>query len=140
MNKANKMTMKTYGHNERGNISDAYRHTLFSALNTRSTGEKFAQKMSDSHEYSSNKGDMDIYMDIHNNDVGREIALQNQKAKKEELSVIIQDRIKRGDMLIMDIETNQLYWSNDAEKKNPVDINDPNVRRSNIARKIDEEL
>lgn len=40
-------------------------------------------------------------MDIHNNEVGIKIGMENPKASLEELSLIIENCISNGDMLIL---------------------------------------
>jgi hypothetical protein len=135
---AEDMTRKQFnGRNSRGDRSDAHRHAFFSAINTLTVFPGFTQAMGDAHEYSTPKNEIsDIYMDIHNNDVGQEVALQNPGLGAEELSNIIMERIERGDLLILDGKTGQLYWSNDLGYTNPVPPDSPAVRRSEVSSKI----
>ncbi len=98
-----KMTEATYGRQGKGDESDAFRHAFWQAINTQSVGESFTRKWADAHEYGTptNEVRTDLYMDIHNNDIGIEIGKANPKATPEELRDIIVDRISKGDLIII---------------------------------------
>jgi RHS repeat-associated protein len=97
------MTEATFGKQGKGDESDAFRHAFWQATNTQDVGESFTRKWSDAHEYGTptNEIKTDLYMDIHNNDVGIEIGKANPKATPEQLRDIILDRISKGDLLII---------------------------------------
>ena len=102
-NAALEMTKKTYGKQGKGDESDAFRHAFWQATNVQSVGEDFTRKWSEAHEYSTPSSEVrtDLYMDIHNNEIGIEIGKSNPKATPEELRDIIVDRISKGDMIII---------------------------------------
>ena len=99
-NKAKEMFPEDKG---RGTKKDAFRHALWQAMNVQSVGEDFTRKYSEAHEYGTPREDIhtDLFMDIHNNEVGIEIGRDNPNASVEDLCQIIQDRISNGDMLIL---------------------------------------
>ena len=82
---ASAMTEATFGKQGKGDESDAFRHAFWQATNTQDVGESFTRKWSDAHEYGTptNEVKTDLYMDIHNNDVGIEIGKANPKATPE---------------------------------------------------------
>ncbi|MDH5251629.1 MAG: hypothetical protein OEW40_21725, partial [Cyclobacteriaceae bacterium] len=57
-------------HNGKG---DAFRHALFSALNSRDLGLELTKKLSDAHELHPLETKLGRDMDLHNNMIGREI-------------------------------------------------------------------
>ena len=101
-------TAKRYYPNDKGkgDKCDAFRHALWQALNVQKEGENLTRDWSNAHEYSTppNEIQTDLFMDIHNNEVGIEIGRNNPKASLEELSQIIVDRISNGDMLVINDE------------------------------------
>src|SRR5690554_5031335 len=125
------MTKTTFGHQGKGDKSDAFRHAYWMALNTQEAGEEFSQKWGDAHEYSTpvNEVSTDLYMDIHNNDVGIEIGKNNPDASPEEIRNIILDRIDNGDLLIIN-ENNKLIKSDGSL------IQEGEIRRRDEARQI----
>lgn len=134
-NKAFEMTKETFGHQGKGDKSDAFRHAYWNALNTQSVGEGFTQKWGDAHEYSTPVEEVktDLYMDIHNNAVGVEIGKANPKATPEELKAIILDRIDKGDLLIIN-ENNKLIKSDGGI------IKTGEIRREDASKKIATEI
>ena len=138
-NEAFKMTSDNSNGNWAGDQSDAFRHGYWMGRSTQEAGEKFTRKFGDAHEYATNPKDnprANIAMDIHNNDVGIEIAKNNSTATPEKLAELIMEKIKNGDMLIMNKETGLLYKSNDTEYKNSLNFDDPFIRRADVSKKI----
>ena len=134
--KATEMTYARFGYNGKGDKSDAYRHAMWQALNTQDTGESFTRKWANAHEYSSpvNELKTDLYMDIHNNDVGIEIGKNNPWANAEELSKIIIERIDKGDMLIISDDQSKLLKSNGKPVK------ESEIRALETSKKIEREI
>ncbi len=75
----------------------------------------------------------DLYMDIHNNDVGIEIGRNNPNATPEELRDIILDRMDKGDFLIIN-ENNKLIKSDGSQ------IKEGDIRRRDTSREIGKEI
>jgi len=117
------MTKSTFGRNGKGDKSDAFRHAFWQARNTQDVGESFTEKWSDAHEYSTptNEVTTDLYMDIHNNNVGIEIGKNNPDASPDEIKQLILDRIDKGDMLIIN-SNNKLIKSDGGIIKNNSEI------------------
>ncbi|ANO47693.1 yd repeat protein [Flavobacterium columnare] len=138
------MTEATFGKQGKGDESDAFRHAFWQATNTQDVGESFTRKWSDAHEYgtSTNEVRTDLYMDIHNNDVGIEIGKANPKATPEELRNIILDRISKGDLLIINsndkliksdgngLKTSQIRQYDKAHKIATEILKNPNDQKS----------
>lgn len=105
------------------------------ATSTQEAGERFSQKWGDAHEYSTPIDEIstDLYMDIHNNDVGIEIGRNNPNATPEELRDIILDRMDKGDFLIIN-ENNKLIKSDGSL------IKEGDIRRRDISREIGNEI
>ena len=124
------MTEETYGKQAKGDKGDAFRHVLWQALNTQSVGEDFTRKWSEAHEYSTplNEVTTDLYMDIHNNDIGVEIGIANPNASPDELKDIIVDRISKGNMVI--IRNGKLVKSDGSVLKKS------EIRQYNTSKKI----
>jgi len=129
------MTEATFGKQGKGDESDAFRHAFWQATNTQDVGESFTRKWSDAHEYGTpaNEVKTDLYMDIHNNDVGIEIGKANPKATPEQLKDIILNRISKGDLLI--INSNDKLIKSDGNGLKPTEI-----RKYDTAKKIATEI
>lgn len=64
---------RRYGRNGHNDVSDAFRHCMWSALMTKRANSSFAKQMGDAHEYGDkNNPDDEEFMDLHNNSWGRE--------------------------------------------------------------------
>jgi RHS repeat-associated protein len=132
---AGKMTAATFGYNGKGDESDAFRHAFWMATNAQSVGEEFAQKWGDAHEYGTpvNEVRTDLYMDMHNNDVGIEIGKNNPDASPEELKALIINAIKTGDLLIINEEGKLVKSDGSTIKKGE-------IRREDASKKIAKEI
>jgi RHS repeat-associated protein len=129
------MTEATFGKQGKGDASDAFRHAFWQATNTQSVGEDFTRKWSDAHEYGTPPDEVrtDLYMDIHNNDVGIEIGKANPQATPEELRDIILDRISKGDLIIINSD-NKLIKSDGSGLKTS------EIRKRDTAKEIGTEI
>jgi RHS repeat-associated protein len=83
--------------------ADALRHSTFSALMTRTAGEKVAKELGDAHEEDRPEQPLsEKIMDLHNNSIGRQVALDNPDATVQELVSILVDKIKNGELKTID--------------------------------------
>lgn len=112
--KATNSTISTYGYNGNGDVSDAYRHGYWNALNARDVGSTIAEKFATAHEDISNE-EMNRYydsigyygwqlrsMDLHNNEVGRGVVSWTDVFTSDStLSSRILEQIKKGNMVIL---------------------------------------
>lgn len=111
--KATNSTISTYGYNGNGDVSDAYRHGYWNALNARDVGSTIAEKFATAHEDISNEEmnkyyDIGYYgwqlrsMDLHNNEVGRGVVSWTDVFTSDSiLSSRILEQIKKGNMVIL---------------------------------------
>ncbi|MDE7031071.1 MAG: hypothetical protein K2P63_14075 [Lachnospiraceae bacterium] len=108
MNSANSV----YGHNGNGDVSDAYRHGYWNALNARDVGSGISEKFATAHEDISDEEMNTLYngfygwqhrsMDLHNNKVGREVVSWSDISTYDiVLSERIKEQIKKGNMVIL---------------------------------------
>jgi len=65
-------------------MQDAFRHIVWSALNTRDVGEKSAKEIGDAHEANKEQSADERLMDLENNAIGREIG-KNPNISDEEI-------------------------------------------------------
>ncbi|MFZ1610184.1 MAG: RHS repeat-associated core domain-containing protein [Chitinophagales bacterium] len=89
--------------------ADALRHSLWNALNTQIVGEEEAKKFGDAHEEDRpNQPEQEKIMDLHNNKVGREIALENPDASTKELSLKLIEKLEKGELKVLDEKGNAI--------------------------------
>ncbi len=91
---------------------DAFRHAYWSALMTSEFGEEFAEKFATAHEteYNYNPSKAETFMDLHNNEVGRNIAILNPNVSDEDLQQIIMSALQEGQLYVWD--GSDIYFSN----------------------------
>ena len=83
------------GHN------DAFRHAYWNALMVREYGEDWTREYATAHEgIPGNMVDREA-MDLHNNEVGRQIAVENPDASPEELADLIEQAVRDGEMVVI---------------------------------------
>ncbi|WOO42197.1 DUF6973 domain-containing protein [Rubellicoccus peritrichatus] len=71
--------------NQHNTRADAFRHALWTADMTRIMGPERASRIADGHENTINNHPREKSMDLHNNDVGRQIAEENPGLDRNEL-------------------------------------------------------
>lgn len=112
--KATESTISTYNRNGNGDVSDAYRHGYWNALNARDVGSTIAEKFATAHEDISDE-EMNKYydtlgyygwqlrsMDLHNNEVGRGVVSWTDILTSDStLSSRILEQIEKGNMVIL---------------------------------------
>ncbi|WP_430791820.1 DUF6973 domain-containing protein [Actinoplanes sp. G11-F43] len=82
--------------------TDAFRHAYWNALLTAKFGVDFAREMTTAHEAVPDHTAADEAMDLHNNEVGRQIAVANRGASPEELAVLIREAVDSGRTVVVD--------------------------------------
>lgn len=98
--------------------NDAFRHAYWSALLTKRLGPDWSREFTSAHEgYFSNPGPAEA-MDLYNNEVGRKIAEQHPDASEESLARLIDDAVRKGDLVTIADDAG-LRWS-DYEGKHAV--------------------
>ncbi|RZS40783.1 hypothetical protein EV193_10396 [Herbihabitans rhizosphaerae] len=102
---------------------DAFRHAYWNALNTNSFGQDFAEKIGTAHETSPidpnaephlRPSDVGIAMDLHNNEVGRQIAAEHPGASQDQLKQYVHQAVQDGRMVVVNQE-GRLVPSNQVE-------------------------
>ena len=109
-NIATDQTVKKFGENGLGNRSDAFRHGIWNAEMTILIGKERAELFATAHEdkdVSGNEADgfpkaAHKEMDLHNNEVGRNIGAKHSSASEDELADIIYQDINS--------ESTQFVW------------------------------
>lgn len=76
-------------------------------LNTQTFGEDLTKELGDAHEAIDDPVKLkdqknEIQMDLHNNEVGRNIAIDNPDASVDDLVNKIQDKIKSGELKVLE--------------------------------------
>ena len=88
---------------------DAFRHAYWNASMTQDHSEKAAEMLANAHETHKDPTPLDDKreaMDLHNNEVGRRIAMQHPDASPEELKKHIDEAVRCGEMVCIDEDGN----------------------------------
>lgn len=117
------------GVREIDNQTDAFRHAYANALMTQKFGEEWTRKFATAHEGRDNNYASSEAMDLYNNEVGRQIAVDNPNASPEELADLVQQAVNDGDTVVIRPDGQGLQWSNsiapietgDSSRSAPVD-------------------
>lgn len=101
---------RRYGEENKVNgVGDAWRHAYWSASLSRKFGDDWATKYTTFHEgeghhvVPGDKGKAQLnasVMDLHNNEVGRQIARDHPNASDDEIRTIIDQKIRNGELMI----------------------------------------
>jgi hypothetical protein len=79
-------------------IGDAFLHTYWNALNTRGIGYDLAKEVGDNHEYVRiPELRLEWEMDLHNNEVGRQITIANPFLDPNSYRILVLSAIQNGD-------------------------------------------
>ncbi|SDC19967.1 DUF6973 domain-containing protein [Actinokineospora iranica] len=105
--------------------ADAFRHAYWNALMTQRYGEQWASEFATAHERNPSSHHVPVGMDLHNNEVGREIARANPDASPEELASLVEQAVKDGKMVVID-QNDTLVPSNEV---NPGETRDTSNNR-----------
>ncbi|ACU38567.1 DUF6973 domain-containing protein [Actinosynnema mirum] len=81
---------------------DAFRHAYWNALMTRRYGEEWTRDFATAHERAPTGHEVPVAMDLHNNEVGRDIARANPDAGPGELAELVERAVRDGRTLVVD--------------------------------------
>ncbi|MCA1672226.1 MAG: hypothetical protein LC799_08505, partial [Actinobacteria bacterium] len=81
--------------------ADAFRHAYWNAMLTQRFGEEWTQEYTTAHERNPDSHPTPVAMDLHNNEVGRRIALENPDASEEELRGLVEQAVRDGEMVVI---------------------------------------
>ncbi|WP_246231364.1 DUF6973 domain-containing protein [Mycolicibacterium sediminis] len=95
------------------NHTDAYRHAYWNALMTQRFGEEWTSDFATAHEGLPGNPATAEAMDLHNNEVGRQIAMANPDANPEELADLVEQAVTNGDTVVIAPSGDRLAYSDD---------------------------
>lgn len=93
-------------------VSDAFRHAYWNALMVKEFGDEFATDFATAHERTDGSPTSHA-MDLHNNEVGRQIAAAHPNASPAELAALVAQAVTDGRLVEID-ETGALMRTNGA--------------------------
>lgn len=85
-------------HNGRG---DAFRHCYWNAPMARHEGQELAKEFATAHEESAGQPPEEKAMDLHNNEVGRDIAAKNPGADDSQLAELCMQAVLSGRTIVI---------------------------------------
>ncbi|WP_122188591.1 DUF6973 domain-containing protein [Nocardia stercoris] len=89
------------GQTDEDNHTDAYRHAYWNARMTQVFGEDWTKEYTTKHEGRDDNAAVREAMDLHNNDIGRQIGLANPDADPDELRKIVRNAVDNGDTVMI---------------------------------------
>ncbi|GAB4498807.1 MAG: hypothetical protein OHK0052_12750 [Anaerolineales bacterium] len=81
--------------------ADAFRHAYWNALMTKYSSKDFAEQVGTAHEFASTKS-LAKTMDLHNNEIGREIGEIYKDRSDDEIADAIQHQLDKGNLWYID--------------------------------------
>lgn len=93
------------------NHTDAFRHTYWNALMTQRFGEQWTRDFATAHERLPDNPATAEAMDLYNNELGRQIAVNNPDATPEELANLVEQAVNGGDSVVIAPGGERLAWS-----------------------------
>ena len=94
------------------NHTDAFRHAYWNALMTQRFGEQWTRDFTTAHERLPNNPATAEAMDLYNNQIGRQIAVNNPDASPEQLADLVEQAVNNGDTVVVAPSGDELAWSN----------------------------
>jgi hypothetical protein len=89
---------------------DAFRHAYWNALMHSELGSDWSETLTTAHEGIPGNPGIREAMDLHNNEVGRQIAREHPGASREELANHVQQAVREGRMVVINRDL-ELSWS-----------------------------
>lgn len=93
------------------NHTDAFRHTYWNALMTQRFGEQWTRDFATAHERLPDNPATAEAMDLYNNELGRQIAVNNPDATPAELANLVEQAVNGGDSVVIAPGGERLAWS-----------------------------
>ncbi|MBB5907764.1 DUF6973 domain-containing protein [Actinoalloteichus hymeniacidonis] len=84
--------------------SDAFRHAYWNAMLANRFGQDWAAEYATAHERVPDNPASSQSMDLHNNEVGRQIAAAHPDAGPEELAELIEQAVYDGDLIVVETD------------------------------------
>ncbi len=92
---------------------DAFRHAYWNAMLTSEFGAEWTAQFATAHEALPGNPATREAMDLYNNEVGRQIALDNPDATDQELADLVMDAVHDGRLVVID-QKGDLAWSDNV--------------------------
>jgi hypothetical protein len=89
--------------------ADAFRHTYWNALLTKEFGEDWAAEFTSAHERNPANNSIPEAMDLHNNSIGRALAMGNPDASDDALADLVGQAVADGRTVVIDGGGNLVY-------------------------------
>ena len=90
---------------------DAFRHAYWNSLLVRNFGEEWTNQFTTAHEALPGNPATREAMDLYNNQVGRQIAIDNPEANDAEIADLVRQASDNGELIVID-QSSKLAWSN----------------------------
>ncbi|WP_419997078.1 DUF6973 domain-containing protein [Streptomyces boninensis] len=90
-----------YSADKNDDHNDAFRHAYGNALMASKYGEDWTTDFATAHERLPGNFQEREAMDLHNNEVGRRIAVENPDASPEELADLVEQAVRDGEMVVV---------------------------------------
>ncbi|MGH3914056.1 MAG: DUF6973 domain-containing protein [Pseudonocardiaceae bacterium] len=81
--------------------ADAFRHAYWNAMLTDRFDEEWTQEYTTAHEQNPDSHSTPVAMDLHKNEVGRRIALENPDTSRDELRDLVEQAARDGEMVVI---------------------------------------
>ena len=91
--------------------TDAFRHAYWNARLTSEFGAEWTAQFATAHEGSNPGNSTREAMDLYNNQIGRQIAINNPNASPAELADLVKKALDNGDLVVVNSK-GHLDWSN----------------------------
>jgi hypothetical protein len=90
---------------------DAFRHAYWNSLLVRNFGKEWTNQFTTAHEALPGNPATREAMDLYNNQVGRQIAIDNPEANDVEIADLVRQASDNGELIVID-QSSKLAWSN----------------------------
>ena len=94
-----------------GGHTDAFRHAYWNARLTSEFGAEWTTQFATAHEGNNPGNSTREAMDLYNNQIGRQIAINNPDASPAELADLVKKALDNGDLVVVNSQ-GHLDWSN----------------------------
>ena len=91
--------------------TDAFRHAYWNARLTSEFGAEWTAQFTTAHEGSNPGNSTREAMDLYNNQIGRQIAINNPNASPTELADLVKKALDNGDLVVVNSK-GHIDWSN----------------------------
>lgn len=94
---------------------DSFRHAYWNALMTQRFGADWTRRFATAHEKLGGNPPHREAMDLYNNEIGRQVALEHPEANPDELAAIIDRAVRGGHTLVIGSDE-EINWSDHVKE------------------------